>query len=107
MPSSGSSSASYDPLKTPLDAYSGLEEGRLGDTFCVLKMKGAHGKKRKSFDRISDTDENDTSTLYHETEPVKHSKFLQLLPLLTKSEDDRSNSALTGLAFKHLTRPPT
>ncbi|KAH7914135.1 hypothetical protein BJ138DRAFT_1212496 [Hygrophoropsis aurantiaca] len=39
--SSGSSSvSSYDIPKTPIDAYSGLSEGRLGVGFSVLKMRG-------------------------------------------------------------------
>jgi hypothetical protein len=41
--SAGSSSVSsgYDVPKTPVDAYDGLEDGRLGDTFSVIKMKSA------------------------------------------------------------------
>ncbi|KAH7923721.1 hypothetical protein BV22DRAFT_1120653 [Leucogyrophana mollusca] len=39
--SAGSSSvSSYDVPKTPIDAYSGLSEGRLGSGFSVLKMRG-------------------------------------------------------------------
>lgn len=41
-----SSLTSSDVPKTPVDAYSGLEEGRLGKTFSVLKMKSgrrSHG----------------------------------------------------------------
>ena len=43
--STGSSSVSsgYDIPKTPIDVYSGLEEGRPGQTFPVIEMKGASG----------------------------------------------------------------
>ncbi|OBZ68181.1 hypothetical protein A0H81_11985 [Grifola frondosa] len=37
---SSSSVASYDMPKTPVDAYSGIDNGRLGQGFSVLKMKG-------------------------------------------------------------------
>lgn len=46
--SSGSSSASsYDLPKTPLDAYDGLNTGRLGKGFSVIKLKTSpiRGKK--------------------------------------------------------------
>ncbi|KAI0949702.1 hypothetical protein AcW1_009232 [Taiwanofungus camphoratus] len=37
--SSSVSAASYDVPKTPVDAYSGLDQGRLGQNFSVLKMQ--------------------------------------------------------------------
>jgi len=51
--SAGSSSVSsgYDIPKTPVDAYDALEEGRLGHTFSVLKMKSAIGEKSGGYYR--------------------------------------------------------
>jgi hypothetical protein len=45
--SAGSSSISsgYDVPKTPMDAYGGLQEGRLGHKFSVIKMKSSSGGK--------------------------------------------------------------
>ncbi|OSX66384.1 hypothetical protein POSPLADRAFT_1053035 [Postia placenta MAD-698-R-SB12] len=42
--SSSLSATSYDAPKTPVDAYSGFDEGRLGEGFSVIKMRRAHAK---------------------------------------------------------------
>ncbi|KII92380.1 hypothetical protein PLICRDRAFT_172479 [Plicaturopsis crispa FD-325 SS-3] len=44
---SGSSSVGgYDMPKTPVDAYSNLEGGRLGESFSVIKMKNSYSDSR-------------------------------------------------------------
>ncbi|KIM78894.1 hypothetical protein PILCRDRAFT_824013 [Piloderma croceum F 1598] len=54
--SAGSSSVSsgYDVPKTPVDAYDGLEDGRLGDTFSVIKMKSAIRGKTGTYYRADE-----------------------------------------------------
>lgn len=58
--SAGSSSASsgYDVPKTPVDAYNGLEEGRLGKSFAIIKMPSESG--HSGYYRAGEaSDEND------------------------------------------------
>lgn len=67
--STGSSSVSsgYDVPKTPVDAYDGLENRRLGDTFSVIKMKsairgkiGAYYRAGEGYDGSSDIQVEDS-----------------------------------------------
>jgi hypothetical protein len=59
--SNGSSSVSsgYDLPKTPVDTYNGLEDGRLGQTFSVIKMKSTSGSKVGGYYRGSEGYESD------------------------------------------------
>jgi len=87
---SSSSVSSHDLPKTPADAYSGLQEGKLGKTFSLIKMAPSSVPRTSESWRKRDTsgsvmDDDDPSTEHQLKVPVSiipRNKYCLIVSLL-------------------------
>jgi hypothetical protein len=107
-PSAGSSSVSsgYDVPKTPVDAYNRLEEGRLGHTFSVIKMKSASGGKIGRYDWAGEGYDGGSDMQFEESDQVGtfRKPFSSCVTLIAHPDRSCNSSqrTSTGLAFYYI-----